>query len=267
MVEQDRRFWVVGDVRDAFGRLPLNRLLDVVRFYLPDDKLVRFVETVLGTGKRRGVRQGGPMSPLMLNLYLHHVLDYPWSRAVPGVPLLRYSDDILVLADSRAEAVQAHDRLSRMLLSAGMPLKAEPGPAVRVLNRRHPVEWLGYSIRRGDDGLDVRIRRERMGPAAGEAVASAPGLGRPAAGRPRHQRLADADGAVPPVFRHRGNHPEDRKRRRRDGLRRNPGREGVADDLARRPRALVGCCGDPPGSAEDGTARARRRPPGHSPFD
>jgi retron-type reverse transcriptase len=72
---EGRRVWVTADLRDAFCRVPLERLMDVLRYYVGSDDVVAFVRQVLGGAATPGLRQGGPMSPLLLTLYLHHVLD------------------------------------------------------------------------------------------------------------------------------------------------------------------------------------------------
>ena len=71
---------VVEDIKDAFTRVPLNRLLDVLNIYVPSEEVLQLIRRLLDTGKRHGIRQGGPLSPLLLNLYLHHVLDVPWQK-------------------------------------------------------------------------------------------------------------------------------------------------------------------------------------------
>src|SRR5262249_46045260 len=103
--------WVAVDIKDAFGSVPLNRLLDVVGKYLPDGELVKFLKVVLGGSKRPGLRQGGALSPLMLNLYLHHLLDTRWRELHPELPLLRYADDLLIVCPSREQAHEAYDEL------------------------------------------------------------------------------------------------------------------------------------------------------------
>src|SRR5205823_1907836 len=68
---ESRWMWVAVDIKDAFGSVPLQRLLDITKKYLPDDKLIAFLKTVVGGAKLPGLRQDGPLSPLLLNLYLH----------------------------------------------------------------------------------------------------------------------------------------------------------------------------------------------------
>src|SRR5262245_28500151 len=87
--------WVAVDIKSAFNCVPLKRLLDIVGKPLPDEELVNFLKVILSGSKQPGLRQGGPLSPMLLNIYLHHLLDAPWRDLHPHLPLLRYADDVL----------------------------------------------------------------------------------------------------------------------------------------------------------------------------
>jgi hypothetical protein len=147
--------WLAEDLRDAFHQVPQQRLLDVVRVRLPSEGIVRLVERVVLTDTGRGLRQGGCLSPLLLNLYLDHHLDRRWRARHGNTPLLRYADDLLVLGHTVEEAHQAWTELREMLLPAGMPLKGSPSSAVRDLADGGDTDWLGYRIFKGQDGLVV----------------------------------------------------------------------------------------------------------------
>ena len=63
-----------------------------------------------GTSQERamGPPQGGPLSPLLANLFLHYALDRWLSVNHPGMPCCRYADDGILHCKSEAEA---HDLL------------------------------------------------------------------------------------------------------------------------------------------------------------
>lgn len=142
---RDLKVWVVEDIKDAFDKVPLNRLLDVLRLRLPDD-VVRLIETATNTGSKRGIRQGSPLSPLLLNLYLDHFLDKVWARWNPDVPLLRTADDLLILCRTEEQAHSCHRSLQQILTPAGMPLKGTPTTTTRNLSAGQQAEWLGFEI-------------------------------------------------------------------------------------------------------------------------
>jgi RNA-directed DNA polymerase len=146
--KERRSVWVTADIADAFQRVPINRLLDVARKYLFADDLVHFIGTVLSNSKIPGLRQGGPLSPLLLNLFLDHHLDRKWRAKHPDVPLIRYADDILLLCKSVEQAKKAHRALSKLLLPTGMLLKSTVSNGVRTLTPKSPAIWMGFAIQK-----------------------------------------------------------------------------------------------------------------------
>jgi RNA-directed DNA polymerase len=143
--------WVSADIADCFTNVPIGRLLSIVRAYFPDDRLVSFIGKLTQTSKVPGLRQGGPLSPLLLNLYLHHLLDRPWRRLCPDTPLIRFADDLLVLCERPAQARAAYRRLTRLLQPTGLRLKEQEADAVKWLAHGEPVTWMGFGIRLAGD--------------------------------------------------------------------------------------------------------------------
>lgn len=156
LVEQ-RRVLLAEDVRDAFLHVPLPRLLQVVCRLLPADDLMALVGTVVSGNRLPGLRQGGPLSPLLLNVYLHHVLDRPWRRDHSELPLVRVADDLLVPCRSTAQAHRARAGLERLLAPAGMPLKGTEATAVSDLGAGATVDWMGFTLEKPARGLAARI--------------------------------------------------------------------------------------------------------------
>ena len=154
---QKRSVWVIEDIKDAFLQVPISRLLQVVRKFLPADDLIDLLGCVLPGQTQPGLRQGGPLSPLMMNLYLHHFLDRPWRRDCPHLPLIRVADDLLVLCKTRQRAEDADAHLHHLLQSAGMQIKETEAGPIRTLNTGDAADWMGFSIRKTDQKLAVEI--------------------------------------------------------------------------------------------------------------
>lgn len=97
------------------------------------------------------------MSPLLLNLYLDHVLDRKWQRSYGHIPLIRYADDILLLCTSQAQAGEAYAAIVALLRPTGMRIKESVDVGVRALTPGNAVEWMGYAIRRCSTGLRLSM--------------------------------------------------------------------------------------------------------------
>lgn len=177
----ERPVWIAEDARNAFEHVPHGRLLDVLRRLVPAENTISLIQKACLEGRNRGIRQGGPLSPLLLNTYLHWFVDSPWSRNYPDEPLVRVADDILVLCQDWQTARDRYDALRQMLRQAGMALKGSPEKCVRDLRAGQQVGWLGYGI-----GL------ERQGPEAHMAEGAWEGL-------EEHLKLAQDEADAPLV--------------------------------------------------------------------
>ena len=157
VIKNRRNVFVVEDIRDAFTHVPLKRLLEVLAIYIPSDQVLQLLSKLLDTGKKHGIRQGGPLSPLFLNLYLHHFLDQPWRKEWPEVPMIRVADDLLIMCQSKKEAMQAWSELEALLRPANMPLKRGKDESIHNLKTGDLVNWLGFNIHKDQQGLKVQI--------------------------------------------------------------------------------------------------------------
>jgi RNA-directed DNA polymerase len=161
-VKEKRRVWVTEDIRDAFPSVPLNPLLETLSHYLPARNLRNLIENAILTGRKRGLIQGSPLSPLLLNLYLHHHLDRRWQKLYPSIPLIRWADDIALLCRTVREAQQARAKLEEVLIPAGMPLKGTAKDSVRRLAKEQPAFWLGYAIEWKQGCFNVALAANAM---------------------------------------------------------------------------------------------------------
>jgi len=150
--------WVIHDLKDAFGRVPVQRLLDMVFKMLPCPRLRDFLKRVLPPASRSmgGIKQGSPLSPLMLMTYLSKVLHERWRKL--GIPVysISYADDLLLPAPNMASAEAADIALRKLLTPAGMLLKASFSEAVRDI-REQPAEWLGFQFRMEGKQFQIRL--------------------------------------------------------------------------------------------------------------
>ncbi len=154
--------WVLNteDIQDAFCHVPVRRLMDILRKRVPAPRFLQLVETAITTPGGKGIRQGGALSPLMLNVYLDHVLDRWWNRQHPDIPLIRVADDLLILTSDRDQARQASQALRDRLRPAGLTLKQPKGPNTADLASCENAQWLGLDLQQGRRDLIASIPQE-----------------------------------------------------------------------------------------------------------
>jgi group II intron reverse transcriptase/maturase len=123
-----------ADIRSFFDTISHEWLMQFVGHRIADQRVLRHIQKwlnagVLEDGKRveqeEGTPQGGSISPLLANLYLHHVLDLwaeQWRRTRAGgdVVIVRYADDFVVgfehLSDARRFLEELAERFRRFNL-------------------------------------------------------------------------------------------------------------------------------------------------------
>jgi len=143
----DRSGWPTQGIgRGIFEAIQHDQLLDTLVSLLPNAALIRLLANLIQNPTGVGIPQGSSLSPLLLNCYLHQHLDLPWNAAHPQNPLLRYADDLLVLSDSRQQAITLRQELHQLLQEAGLHLKGSESTSIQDLAQEERINWLGYSI-------------------------------------------------------------------------------------------------------------------------
>ena len=118
--------WVLEcDLKNFFGSLNHEWLLRFVQHRVGDPRIICLLRRWLKAGileegclreNQEGTPQGGSISVLLSNLYLHYVLDLWWERVAKPrmggeVYLIRYLDDFVVCLQYRADAIQFREAL------------------------------------------------------------------------------------------------------------------------------------------------------------
>jgi RNA-directed DNA polymerase len=129
--------WVLdADIRDFFGSLTHEWLVKFVEHRIGDKRVVRLIQKwlasgVLEDGKRVrsevGTVQGGSVSPLLANIYLHYVLDLwaqQWRKkqARGDMVIVRFADDFVVGFEHRDEAERFLAELRERFAQFGLGL-------------------------------------------------------------------------------------------------------------------------------------------------
>ena len=146
--------WVVEtDVADCFGSIPHAGLMSAVEERISDRRLLALLRAVLRAGVMEqgsvarpvtDTPQGGVVSPLLANVYLHR-LDRAW-RGAYGT-LVRYADDALVMCRSQGQSDAALARLIALLADLGLEPKAAKTRIVHLTVGGEGVDFLGFHHR------------------------------------------------------------------------------------------------------------------------
>jgi group II intron reverse transcriptase/maturase len=157
--------WVLDlDIKGFFDSIDWALLLRAVRKHTDCKWVLLYIERWLKAPvqledgslihRERGTPQGGVISPLLANLFLHYAFDKWMERSYPHVPFERYADDGICHCRSRAEAEGLRVAMERRFAECGLELNLQKTRVVYCKddNRRgdypeQKFDFLGYTFR------------------------------------------------------------------------------------------------------------------------
>jgi len=160
-----RSDWVVDlDIKGFFDNIDWDLMMRAVRHHTQEKWVLLYIErwlraeVQLPDGSRlereRGTPQGGVVSPLLANLFLHYTFDAWMQRTYPQIPFERYADDAVCHCRTRDEAEDLNAALERRFADCRLELHAEKTKIVYCKDDDRRLEYsctsfdfLGYTFR------------------------------------------------------------------------------------------------------------------------
>ena len=163
--------WVIKfDIKGMFDNINHALLKKALGQHISEQWVLLYIERWLNApmsedgveqARTKGVPQGGVISPLLSNLFLHYAFDRWMSEHYPESRIVRYADDGIIHCKTRSEAEEVMESIGRRLETLGLSLHPEKTKLVYCgrhykgmkINEEISFDFLGYTYRpRGAKG-------------------------------------------------------------------------------------------------------------------
>lgn len=166
--DEGYRYAVCLDLSKYFDTLNHELLMNMLRERIHDKRLIDLIKKYLKSGvmengvvtkTEEGSPQGGNLSPLLANIYLDRFDKEFESR---GVKVVRYADDIVLLAKSERAAERLLETSTRYLeKKLKLRVNTEKSRAVSIYSIRN-FKFLGFALGRNKKGAYIRVHAKSL---------------------------------------------------------------------------------------------------------
>ena len=157
--------WVLEfDVKSAFDSLDHGLIMKALRKHTDCKWALLYIERWLKApsmseagelkSRDRGTPQGGVVSPLLMNLFMHYAFDRWIRREVPHCRFARYADDAVVHCQTERMAHRVRQQLAERLVACGLELHPDKTRIVYCKDDYHRADYpvtqftfLGFTFR------------------------------------------------------------------------------------------------------------------------
>lgn len=146
-----------ADIQNYFGSIDHELLLEAIRERISDQKVLKLIRKWLKAGVIQegnytpghlGTPQGGVISPLLSNIYLHK-LDEEWENRHKTLGILvRYCDDFVVLAKTQRALDESQRRIEQILQTLSLKLHPKKTQRINLAMGRQGFNFLGWYVRK-----------------------------------------------------------------------------------------------------------------------
>ena len=169
--------WVIDlDIKGFFDNISHERMMELLQKHTQEKWVLLYVDRWLKAGieqqdgsiipRTKGTPQGGVISPLLANIYLHHAFDKWMDESNQQNPFERYADDIVIHCQSKEEAEQLLTQLSDRMQEYSLALHPEKTKIVYCKNHhrhdKHEHEsftFLSYSFQPRTSNFKLGMNR------------------------------------------------------------------------------------------------------------
>lgn len=184
IMRQKVNYVLEADIKGFFDNVDHDWLMKFLEHDIDDKNFLRYIKRFLISGimegtelkdSDRGTPQGGLISPVLANVYLHYVLDLWFEKAVKPILkgeayYVRYADDFLILFQYENEAQRIMQALKPRLGKFGLEVAQEKTrilPIGRFKGTKDDFDFLGFTFyntttRTGKYRLGVRTSKKKL---------------------------------------------------------------------------------------------------------
>ena len=172
-VEQERRYYEEGyvmavgiDLEKFFDTLQHDFLMNILRERIKDKTLILTIKRFIRAGVAmpdgivkssfEGAPQGGPLSPILSNIYLDKLDKELEAR---GLRFCRYADDSLIMVRSRRAAERVCETVTRFIEK---DLKLKVNREKTEIDSPRNLKFLGFKLTRVKTGVGITIHRKSL---------------------------------------------------------------------------------------------------------